>query len=231
MFLWVPLAIQMSAYRDTSLVIKLFSIQMACFLPSASISWEQFGPFEDSKNIGTIFQWLAHLGSTCPYQACTCCCDHHSRQLHGWHYFRCYLSVAEGQKLIKQILTIMEVNLKWWYNPPFHPQELHIPAAFCFWQLTGRRWGRSLPCNSSVWQPRLVKRIWADVVFPVSAPVLSSSQPMKQTHSLQWVLLGEDLVIPPTCEVVDRRFDSRKDQLRKDLDWSWDTFSWFLRPT
>ena len=39
------------------------------------------------------------------------------------------------------------------------------------------------------------------VVFPASAPVPSSSQPKKQTHSLQWVLLGEDLVIYPTCEV------------------------------
>ena len=28
----------------------------------------------------------------------------------------------------------------------------------------------------------------------------SSSQPKKQTHSLQWVLLGEDLVISPTFE-------------------------------
>ena len=40
-----------------------------------------------------------------------------------------------------------------------------------------------------------------DVVFPASTPVPSSSQPKKQTHSLQWVLLGEDLVISPTCEV------------------------------
>ena len=30
----------------------------------------------------------------------------------------------------------------------------------------------------------------------------SSSQPKKQTHSLQWVLLGEEyLVVSPTCEV------------------------------
>ena len=37
--------------------------------------------------------------------------------------------------------------------------------------------------------------------FPVFAPVPSHSQSKKQTHSLQWVLLGEDLVISPTCEV------------------------------
>ena len=44
-------------------------------------------------------------------------------------------------------------------------------------------------------------RCSADVVFPASAPVPFSSQPKKQTHSLQWVLLGEDVVISPTCEV------------------------------
>ena len=43
--------------------------------------------------------------------------------------------------------------------------------------------------NVSVWQ-RLVNLCWSDVVFPVSAPVPSNSQPKKQTHSLQWVLLG-----------------------------------------
>ena len=37
-------------------------------------------------------------------------------------------------------------------------------------------------------------------VFPLSEPVHSSSQPKKQTRSLQWVLLGEDLMISPTCE-------------------------------
>ena len=42
---------------------------------------------------------------------------------------------------------------------------------------------------------------WPDVVFPASAPVPSTSQPKKQTYSLPWVLLGEDLVISPTCEV------------------------------
>ena len=36
----------------------------------------------------------------------------------------------------------------------------------------------------------------------ICTPVPSSSQPKKQTHSLQWVLLGEDLVSSPsTCEV------------------------------
>ena len=42
---------------------------------------------------------------------------------------------------------------------------------------------------------RLMQRCWADVVFPVSAPVPSSSQPKKQTISSQLVLLGEDLLI------------------------------------
>ena len=54
----------------------------------------------------------------------------------------------------------------------------------------------------------LVKRCWADVVFPASAPVTLSSHPKKETHSLQLVLLGEDLVISPTCEVGGCRFDS-----------------------
>ena len=36
---------------------------------------------------------------------------------------------------------------------------------------------------------RLVKRCWADVIFHVSSPVLSSSQPKKQTHILGGVLL------------------------------------------
>ena len=39
------------------------------------------------------------------------------------------------------------------------------------------------------------------IVIPASAPVPSSSQPKKQAPSLQRVLLGEDLVIFPTCEV------------------------------
>ena len=39
------------------------------------------------------------------------------------------------------------------------------------------------------------------LVFPASAPVPSSFQLKMQTHSLQRVLLGEDLVISPTCEV------------------------------
>ena len=42
----------------------------------------------------------------------------------------------------------------------------------------------------------------------------------KQTYSLQWVLLGEDLVIFPTWEVGGYQFDSRKDQLRKGLEGS-----------
>ena len=59
--------------------------------------------------------------------------------------------------------------------------------------------GRSRISCSSKWRP-------------------SSSQPTKQTHNLQWVLLGGDLMISPTCEVGGRRFDSRKDQLPKGLD-------------
>ena len=46
-----------------------------------------------------------------------------------------------------------------------------------------------------------------------SAPVLYISHPNKQTHSLQRVLLGDDLVISPTCDVRIRRFDFGKDQL------------------
>ena len=73
----------------------------------------------------------------------------------------------------------------------------------------------------------LVKRDWADTVLPASAPVPSSSQSKKQTHSLQWVLLGEDLGISPTCEVGCRQFDSQKEQFRKGLKWFLDTCSWF----
>ena len=43
--------------------------------------------------------------------------------------------------------------------------------------------------------------VGSDVIFPASAPVPSSSQPKKQTHSLQWVHLEEDLLIFPNCEV------------------------------
>ena len=51
------------------------------------------------------------------------------------------------------------------------------------------------------------------VVFPASVPALSSSQPKKQTHSLQCVLLGADLVMSPTSEVGDCWLDFRKEQL------------------
>ena len=78
---------------------------------------------------------------------------------------------------------------------------------------------------------RLMKRCGEDDVIPVSAPVSSSSQQKKQTHSLQWGLLGEDLVISPACEVGGCQFNSRKDQLRKGLDVSRDTSSLFLSST
>ena len=39
------------------------------------------------------------------------------------------------------------------------------------------------------------------IFLHLHAPVPSSSQPKKQIHSLQWVLLGEDLVISPTLEL------------------------------
>ena len=63
------------------------------------------------------------------------------------------------------------------------------------------------------------------VVLPATVAVPSSLQPKKQTHSLQWVLLGWDLGIFPTREVGGRQFDSRKGQWQKR---SWDTSSWFL---
>ena len=53
----------------------------------------------------------------------------------------------------------------------------------------------------------------------------SNSQPKKQTHCLQWVLLGEDLVISPIFELRVYRCYCRKDQLREDLEWSWNTSS------
>ena len=58
----------------------------------------------------------------------------------------------------------------------------------------------------------------------VSVP--SSSQPKNQTHGLQGVLLGEDLVISPTCKV-----GGLSDQMQKGLEWSWDISSRFLSPT
>ena len=61
-------------------------------------------------------------------------------------------------------------------------------------------------------------------IFPASTPVPSSSQP-----SFQWVLPGEDLVISSTCGVGVTGFNSRKYQLQRDLNWSWDTSSWPLR--
>ena len=76
----------------------------------------------------------------------------------------------------------------------------------------------------------MVKWCWEDVVFPVP----STSQPKKQTPSLKWVLLGEDLVISPTYEmggggVVPVRFP--EGPIARGLDLSWDTSSWFLTPT
>ena len=78
----------------------------------------------------------------------------------------------------------------------------------------------------------LEKRCWADVVFPAAtALVPSSSQPKKPTHSLEWVLRGDDLVISPTCEVGRFRIDSRKEQLQKCLERTSDTSLWFLSLT
>ena len=64
--------------------------------------------------------------------------------------------------------------------------------------------GNNVSSNGSVWQPirRLAKQCSVDAVLPVSATVPSSSKSKKQTHSLQWVLWREDLVIYPTCEMA-----------------------------
>ena len=77
---------------------------------------------------------------------------------------------------------------------------------------------------------RLGKRCWANVVFPASAPVPSSFQPKKQTHNAQWGLLRKDLVILHSCEVGGQWFNSQHDQLQKDLQWSRNTYLWFVYP-
>ena len=59
-----------------------------------------------------------------------------------------------------------------------------------------------------------------------SAPVPSSSQPKKHTHSLR-----KDLVSSSTCEGGGCRFNSRKDQLQKGLKWSVDASLSFFSPT
>ena len=71
-----------------------------------------------------------------------------------------------------------------------------------------------------------------DVVFPESAPGPSRSQTKKQTHCLQWVLLGEDLVISPTCEGggVAGSIPGKKKPIAKGPGGSWDSSSWFLSP-
>ena len=74
----------------------------------------------------------------------------------------------------------------------------------------------------------LVKQRWEDVAFPTSAPVPSSSKPKKQTYSLQWVLLGDNLVISPTCE---ERVAGLEGPIAKGTGMALDTSSWFLRPT
>ena len=56
--------------------------------------------------------------------------------------------------------------------------------------------GLALEDNSGIGEA-----VRADLVYPVSALVPSSTQPKKQTHNSQWVLLGEDLVISSTYEV------------------------------
>ena len=45
------------------------------------------------------------------------------------------------------------------------------------------------------------KLCWTDVVFLASTLVPLNSKPKEPTHSFQWVLLGETLVISPSCEV------------------------------
>ena len=74
---------------------------------------------------------------------------------------------------------------------------------------------------------RLTKWCWAESIFCAFAPIPSKYQPMKQTRSLQWVLLGEDFVISSTCGMGGRQFDSQKDQLQNGLELSWDTYPWF----
>ena len=63
-----------------------------------------------------------------------------------------------------------------------------------FWNLS---YIRNVACIPSVWQCRFWqlfgggwRGLWADVVFPASSPVLSSSQVKKQIHCSQYDLLG-----------------------------------------
>ena len=51
---------------------------------------------------------------------------------------------------------------------------------------------------------RLVKRCWANVIFPESSPVPSSSQPKKQTHRLQWVHPGNELADKMAREAMNQ---------------------------
>ena len=69
----------------------------------------------------------------------------------------------------------------------------------------------------------------------ISCVCISAFQlPAKEANlqTLQWVLLRDNLVIFLMVRWVRGcQFNSRKDQLRKGLYWSWDTYSWILRPT
>ena len=73
---------------------------------------------------------------------------------------------------------------------------------------------------------RLIKRCWVDVVFSVSASVPSSSQPKKQTHSSQWVLLGGDFPYSTKFFLRSRRIrvnllscESKTTDKRGQYDW------------
>ena len=98
-----------------------------------------------------------------------------------------------------------------------------------------QRWGRSVPCNVSAWQPsfeRYFKGCCTDVVFPASVPVPPSSQPKKQTHSLQWVPSERGFGNYFSHLLTrGRLFNFWKFQLWKGLEWSWNTSSRFLNPT
>ena len=60
----------------------------------------------------------------------------------------------------------------------------------------GQRASRTVAFVISLDNSEIGEAVMADVVFPASASVLSSLG-----LDLQWVLLGEDLVISPTYEV------------------------------
>lgn len=67
---------------------------------------------------------------------------------------------------------------------------------------------------------KLVKWCWTGKVTPAYTPVHFLSKVRKQSHSLQWVHLGEDLLITPALEEESLRLYTRKFHCERSVNAS-----------